>query len=117
MSTSRIGRTGGLAAFVVLILLVAWDLSAQSQAPAPPQAPAQLGVLAPANLAKPRPKAPFDLTGTWLHAGESERFDPPEGFKLTPEAQVHYDAAQKATVLALAAGPGPETAPLTGPRV
>jgi len=62
------------------------------------QAPArQLGVLAPENLAKPRPKAPFDLTGTWLHMrGESERFDPPAGFKLTPEAQKHYDAAQKA---------------------
>src|SRR5215510_3206840 len=28
--------------------------------------PAQLGALAPANLKKPRPKAPFDLTGTWF---------------------------------------------------
>src|SRR4029077_11292821 len=70
--------------------------SAQSQA-APSQPPAQLGVLAPANLAKPRAKPPFNITGTWLHAGETERFDPPEGFKLTPEAQKHYDAAQKAT--------------------
>ena len=26
----------------------------------------QLGALAPANLKKPRPKAPFDLTGTWF---------------------------------------------------
>ena len=74
---------------------------AQSQA-APSQGaqsrpPAQLGVLAPANIAKPRAKPPFNITGTWLHAGESERFDPPAGFKLTPEAQVHYDAAQKAT--------------------
>jgi hypothetical protein len=60
---------------------------------------AQLGALAPANLAKPRPKAPFDLTGTWLHdnrGGNSWRFVPPT-FKLTPEAQVHYDAGQKAT--------------------
>ena len=28
--------------------------------------PAQLGALAPANLKKSRPKAPFDLTGTWF---------------------------------------------------
>ena len=26
----------------------------------------QLGALAPANLKKPRPKAPFDMTGTWF---------------------------------------------------
>ena len=59
----------------------------------------QLGALAPANLATPRSKPPFDLTGTWLHAGGPNngfRFSPPPGFKLTPEAQVHYDAAQKA---------------------
>ena len=29
----------------------------------------QLGALAPANLKKPRPEAPFDLTGTWQHDG------------------------------------------------
>ena len=71
------------------------DLSAQAQAQQTPQ----LGALAPANLAKPRPKPPFDLTGTWLHGGgqdNSFRFSPPAGFKLTPEAQVHYDAARKA---------------------
>ena len=37
--------------------------SAFAQAAAPP---AQPGALAPANLKKPRPKAPFDLTGTWF---------------------------------------------------
>jgi len=61
--------------------------------------PAQLGALAPANLAKPRPKAPFDLTGLWLHGGGADnawQFSPPPNFKLTPEAQKHYDAAQKA---------------------
>jgi hypothetical protein len=97
MSKSRIGLTGSLAALIAWTLVIATpDLSAQSQAPA--AAPAQLGVLAPANLAKPRPKAPFDLTGTWLHntPGATERFDPPEGFKLTPQGQVHYDANQKA---------------------
>ena len=61
--------------------------------------PAQLGALAPANIAKNRPKPPFDLTGTWQHGGgqnNSFRFSPPEGFKLTPSAQQHYDAAKKA---------------------
>src|SRR5499427_7076523 len=75
------------------LLAAATDLSAQFQPPG------SLGALAPANIAKPRPKAPFDLTGTWLHGGGSDngfRFSPPPGFKLTPQAQVHYDAAQKA---------------------
>jgi hypothetical protein len=61
--------------------------------------PAQLGALAPANVSKPRPKPPFDLTGTWMHGGGPNngfRFSPPEGFKLTPAAQVHYDASRKA---------------------
>ena len=31
-----------------------------------PKHPGQLGVLAPANIRKPRPKPPFDLTGTWF---------------------------------------------------
>lgn len=70
-------------------------------AQAPPAAdPAPLGALAPANLAKPRPKPPFDLTGTWIHAGGPNngfRFSPPAGFKLTAAAQVQYDAAKKAT--------------------
>ena len=67
-----------------------------AQAPAPP---APTGALSRANLAKPRPKAPFDLTGVWLHGGGADnsfRFSPPAGFKLTPAAQVHYDAARKA---------------------
>src|SRR5947207_15374221 len=71
-------------------------IGVMAQAPPPPQ----LGALAPANIAKNRPKAPFDLTGTWQHGGGQNnnfRFSPPEGFKLTPFAQAHYDAAQKAT--------------------
>jgi hypothetical protein len=61
--------------------------------------PAQLGALAPSNIAKPRPKPPFDLTGTWQHAlGPTNpfRFLPQGEFKLTPAAQAHYDAAKKA---------------------
>jgi hypothetical protein len=68
-------------------------------APAQTPPPAQPGALAPANVAKSRPKPPFDLTGTWQHGGgqnNSFRFSPPEGFKLTPMAQVHYDASRKA---------------------
>jgi hypothetical protein len=46
-----------------------------------PKHPGQLGVLAPANIAKPRPKPPFDLTGTWfvdLREGFSKfMFGPP----------------------------------------
>ena len=60
--------------------------------------PAQLGALSPENIAKPRPKAPFDMTGTWQHelrGPTSWKFVPPS-FELTPEAQVHYDAGRKA---------------------
>jgi hypothetical protein len=71
--------------------------TAAASTPAPE--PEQLGALARANLAKSRPRPPFDLTGTWMHGGGANngfRFSPPPGFKLTPAAQVHYDAAQKA---------------------
>jgi hypothetical protein len=61
------------------------------------QPPARLGALAPANLSKERPPAPFNLTGTWQHDGRANtwRFVPPT-FKLTPEAQVHFDRGQQA---------------------
>jgi len=82
------------------VILVSMSfLVAASNASAQFQPPGALGALAPDNLAKPRPKAPFDVTGVWLHGGGTDnnwRFSPPEGFKLTPEAQVHYDAARKA---------------------
>jgi hypothetical protein len=58
-----------------------------------------LGALAPANLNKPRPAAPFNVTGAWSFDRNfsGERFDPPEGFVLTPYGQTHFDAAKKAT--------------------
>src|SRR5262245_37403964 len=63
----------------------------------PPAQPAQLGALAPANLKKARPAAPFDLTGTWQHDGRFSTWHyVPEKFTLTPEAQKHYDAGVKA---------------------
>jgi hypothetical protein len=91
MSNLRIGQMRTMALVLLAVSVGASELAAQAQTPA------QLGILAPANIAKPRPKAPFDLTGTWLHGGTPERFDPPAGFKLTPAAQVHFDAAAKAT--------------------
>ena len=87
MNTSQLGRWV-IVALVVVTGSAATNLLAQNQG--------NLGALAPENLAKPRPKPPFDLTGAWLHSG-NERFDPPQGFVLTPEAKVHYDAAAKAT--------------------
>ena len=74
--------------------------------PAQPAAevPAEpLSALAPANLTKPRPKAPFDLTGNWFINGGV----PGGGWlfgrtpavlpKLTPAAQKHFDAYAAAT--------------------
>lgn len=88
-------RNGIVIAAVIAVGLVstATELRAQFQAPG------ALGALAPANIAKARPKAPFDLTGTWLHGGGPDngfRFTPPAGTKLTPAAQAHSDAARKA---------------------
>ena len=69
-------------------------------APAPPAEP--LSALAPENLAKPRPKAPFDMTGNWFITGQV----PGGGWlfgrtpevlpKLKPNAQKHFDAYQAA---------------------
>src|SRR6266478_2069851 len=84
---------------VVAVTLAVAGVAAQPspQAASAGQAP-DLGVLAPTNLSKPRPAAPFTVTGTWfidLGFPGSWRFGPPYP-KLTPEAQKHFDAAQKA---------------------
>ena len=60
----------------------------------------QLSALAPANLAKPRPKAPFNLTGTWfvdLSKGFSSWMFGPPYPKFMPEAQKDFDEAAAAT--------------------
>ena len=75
-----------------------------AQAPAAGAPPAQLGALAPENLNKKRPKAPWNLTGTWQHdaakrdshPANSFRFGPPYP-KLMPEAQKEFDAGTQAT--------------------
>ena len=51
---------------VAIVLAVA---VVTAQGPAQPPAAQPTAALARANLAKPRPKAPFDLTGVWLHGG------------------------------------------------
>ena len=61
------------------------------------QGPAEpLSALAPENLAKPRPKAPFDLTGNWFIQGGVQGWlfgrTPNVLPKLTPAAQKHFDA-------------------------
>ena len=83
---------------VPLLAILSFGAAVAVLAQTPP--PPQLGALAPANIAKSRPKPPFDLTGTWQHGGGQNnnfRFSPPDGFKLTPFAQAHFDAARKAT--------------------
>src|SRR5216110_217345 len=93
---NAIFRANAALAVLVMALAAPALTPRQSQQTAPGVQP---GALARANLAKPRPKAPFDLTGTWLHDGRGDpngwRFVPPT-FKLMPEAQKHYDASQKA---------------------
>lgn len=81
------------------LVLMGLNAGAQSATPPVTAPPPQVGALARSNLDKPRPKPPFDITGTWLHAFSRDNpftFSPPPGFKLTPEAQVQYDAAKKA---------------------
>ena len=72
-----------------------------SPPPLPPPPPVQPSALAKDNLAKPRPKPPFDLTGTWFidMAGSqnSWRFGPPPPANtMTPETRKHFEAMQKA---------------------
>ena len=59
--------------------------------------PGQLGVLAPANIAKPRPKPPFNLTGTWfidLSDGfDKYKFGPPYPEFLPDAAKTFPEAA------------------------
>jgi hypothetical protein len=81
-------------------MLCAGAAQVLAQSPAPlDENGKRVGALAPASIAKPRPKPAFDLTGTWLHAGgpgNPWQFSPPPGFKLTPPAQAQYDAYKKA---------------------
>src|SRR5690554_844545 len=90
-----LSRTIRAAAAVLAGAIYAYAPAALAQ---PAAEPPFLSTLAPENLAKERPAAPFDLTGTWQHeftGPDSWRFVP-QSFELTPEAQRHYDAGQRA---------------------
>jgi hypothetical protein len=112
---SRVNRRG-LTAIVAALALAGLTVYAQAPAgrgrgagPAPaaqsaaPAADEQLSALAPENLKKARPKAPFDLTGNWFISGSV----PGGGWlfgrtaqvlpKLKPNAQKHFDAYAAAT--------------------
>src|SRR5918912_849983 len=85
----------------VAVLTLPATIRAQQKpgAPPAPAAPAEpLSALAPENLAKARPKAPFDLTGNWFvdtsGGPDSWRFGPPYP-KLTAKAQREFDLGQK----------------------
>jgi hypothetical protein len=84
----------GLLAFALGLASV----SVHAQTPAAPGA--RLSALAPENLAKPRPKPPFDLTGNWFIDNspgiQGWLFGPATIPKLTPAAQKHRDAYVKA---------------------
>lgn len=110
MSRLRMGRLATVVAAFALGASACSSPQPTSQAAAPVvEAPAvtaagdapvegQLSALAPANLAKPRPAAPFNLTGNWfIDTSENPnawRFGPPYP-KLLPEAQKHADLSQK----------------------
>src|SRR5437868_5411354 len=49
-----------IAIVVVSLVCFLGPVTLQAQGP-------QMSALAPANLSKPRPAAPFNLTGMWLH--------------------------------------------------
>jgi hypothetical protein len=72
----------------------------EAAAAAPAAAPLfPAGALEPSNLAKPRPKPPFDLTGTWfvdLSAGFSSFMFGPPYPKFRPKAQAFFDQGRKA---------------------
>ena len=71
MAASRLLSAMATAVAGVLVLVGTAVLAGAAGAQQEPEAkptptPATLGALAPANLSKPRAKAPFDLTGTWF---------------------------------------------------
>jgi hypothetical protein len=59
-----------------------------------------LGALSKDNLAKPRPRPPFDLTGNWMYSPAMNRDNGVFQYlplpKLKPAARASYDAAQAA---------------------
>ncbi len=74
-------------------------LSAEQLDKLVPKHPGYLGALAPDNLNKPRPKPPFDLTGTWfvdLSEGFAKFMFGPPYPPFMPDAQKAYEEGQAA---------------------
>jgi hypothetical protein len=93
------GRTTIALMFAAGLAMIPATMLAQGRAQATPPPPAEpLSALAPENLAKARPKAPFDLTGNWFvdtsPGPDAWRFGPPYP-KLTPKAQKEFDTGMK----------------------
>ena len=94
---SLIGRISIAGALAAVLAMTPMTILAQGrgQAAAPSE---PLSALAPENLSKPRPKAPFDLTGNWFvdtSAGpDAWRFGPPYP-KLTAKAQKEFDTGMR----------------------
>jgi hypothetical protein len=91
-----------LAAALVLAASTVFAQAGRGQGAAPAAVPPEpLSALAPSNIAKPRPKAPFDLTGNWFIQGGVQGWlfgrTPNVLPKLTPAAQKHFDAYTQAT--------------------
>jgi hypothetical protein len=97
----RAGRALALAVLVAAAGSASGALAAADAAPWPAQQKGfwPSGALSPENLRKPRPKAAFDLTGTWMvvvdpATGGAATFRPMP--KLKPEAQALFDAGRAA---------------------
>jgi hypothetical protein len=91
-----------LAAALVLAASTALAQTGRGQGPAPADVPpTPLSALAPSNIAKARPPAPFDLTGNWFIQGgvQGWLFGRTANVlpKLMPAAQKHFDAYAQAT--------------------
>ena len=95
---SLVVLAGLLALMPMAIQAQARGQGGRGQAAAPPPPAEPLSALAPENLAKPRPKAPFDLTGNWFidtsTGADAWKFGPPYP-KLTPKAQKEFDTGMK----------------------
>ena len=91
---ARLAIAGTFAA--CLAVMPAAVVAQRGQASPPPPAE-PLSALAPENLSKPRPKAPFDLTGNWFidtsTGANAWKFGPPYP-KLTPKAQKEFEEGQ-----------------------
>jgi hypothetical protein len=99
----------GLGAMLGTALLLAGGIAQAQRAPGRipdeqfdkmiPKHPGKLGALAPANIAKPRPKPAIDITGTWfvdLREGFSKFMFGPPYPAFMPQAKADYEESQKA---------------------